>query len=163
MENKPRMEIVTVYGKKRVGSEKYWKEEERSDAIAYFKNLIDTTTGAEKEGALNVYVALLEGLTICEDTFPYTQIEPHSVRSKADNRVYFLGNVQGQTLSGEREARVIYANQADAEHVADGLEYISGEKWEIEKEHGETRVPNYEQLLADVGLSVKSAYTTIEK
>ncbi len=163
MENKPRMKIVTVYGKKDIESERKWKEEERPDAIAYFKNIVNTTTGADREGALNVYVALLEGLTVCEDTFPYSQIEPYSVRTKADSRVYFLGNVLGQTLSGEREARVIYANQADAEHVADGLEYISGEKWEIEKEHGETRVPNYEQLLADVGLSVKTAYVTINK
>jgi len=163
MESKPRMKIVTVYGEKDIESERKWKEEERPDAIAYFKNIVNTTSGADKEGALNVYVALLEGLTVCEDTFPYSQIEPYSVRTKADSRVYFLGNVQGQTLSGEREARVIYANKADAEYVADGLEYISGEKWEIEKEHGETRVPNYEKLLADVGLAVKTAYATIDK
>jgi len=158
MENKPRAKIVTVYGEKDIESEIKWNEEDRLEAIAYFKNLIDNMTGAEKEGALNVYVALLEGITTCEDTSHYSTIEPYSVRTKADKRVYFLGNVKGQTLSGEREARIIYANQADAEHVADGLEYISGEKWEIEREYGETRVPNYVQLLADVGLKAKTTY-----
>lgn len=162
MEKKPRAKIITSYGRKFVGSDRRWLEDERMDAINYFKGIIDATTGAEREGALNVYVALLEGLTICDDDFPYTDIQPYSMRKKSDKRIYYLGNVQGQLLSGEREARMIFPNKADALSGIEHLDFISGEEWEIERECGETRVPNYTKLLADVGLSAKTVYCNIE-
>ena len=59
-------------------------------------------------------------------------------RGRAENCGKYLKKgskvlVEGQMLSGEREARVIYPNENDAIRVTEMLKRVSGEEWEIEK------------------------------
>ena len=151
--------IVTSYepviGRRR---EEWWDEAERGKAIEFYKNLVNSTEGEDRKRALNVYVQLLEGLAVCEDVLAYEDIETYCVKSVRTGN-YFAGNINGEMRNGIRDVRITYGSHKDAVQVADGLKYLSGDDYEIEKEAvGERRVPDYDKLLADVGLAVKTSY-----
>lgn len=132
-----------------------WKS--REEALAYFRGVVNNSDGEEKRGAFSIYLQLLEGSSVASDKFKDDPIEPYVIKVINDGR-YYIGAIDGEPTIGEKEARMVFPTEYEAEVGAATLNAISDFSFEIEKDES-FRVKDKEKYLAAVGVTSKTTYS----